>query len=385
MGQKQTGDPSGLIAASQAAGGDGIIFVAPNYRLGAMGWLGGPTLVKEGGVPNAGLYDQRLAIEWVAKYIHLFGGNPNMITLIGESAGGGSIIHQITAYGGSRDVSFQQAIPQSPGWLQITNQSVPENITQTFLGLLNATSIHQARNMTSAQIIAANQKQVTNARYGFFGFGPVVDGNFVPAQPGRLLAQGKFAKKLNIMPGHNTNEGVSFTSPLVNTSATLAQFLELSYPDFNASTANYVVNTLYPAVFNGSYPYTNGYLRSILLTTESAFTCNTRYLDLAFGNQSFAYQFEVPPALHGQDVAYTFYNGGGSNRATGLVAPIAQAMQAYITNFAIHGNPNGPGGLPYFPKYQSNSTEMGLNITGLMPQMDPDANMRCAWWQHAPF
>lgn len=83
-----SGDPGGLIRASQADGSSGIIFVAMNYRLGAIGWLAGPTLQAAGGVSNAGLYDQRLAIEWVASNIHLFGGDPNQITLIGESAGG---------------------------------------------------------------------------------------------------------------------------------------------------------------------------------------------------------------------------------------------------------------------------------------------------------
>lgn len=108
------GNPSGLIKASQAGGGEGIIFVQINYRLGAMGWLSGPTLEAAGGVSNAGLYDQRLAIEWVAKYAHLFGGDGKNITLLGESAGGGSIMHQITAFGGQKGVSFQGAIPQSP-------------------------------------------------------------------------------------------------------------------------------------------------------------------------------------------------------------------------------------------------------------------------------
>lgn len=82
------GDGTGLINASRANGGDGIIYVAMNYRLGALGFLAGPTLQSEGGVSNAGLYDQRLAIEWVAKNIHLFGGDPNQITIMGESAGG---------------------------------------------------------------------------------------------------------------------------------------------------------------------------------------------------------------------------------------------------------------------------------------------------------
>lgn len=108
------GNPSGLIAASQAGGGDGIIFIQINYRLGALGWLSGPTLEASGGVSNAGLYDQRLAIEWAAKYAHLFGGDGKNITIIGESAGGGSIVHQITAFGGQQGISFQGAIPQSP-------------------------------------------------------------------------------------------------------------------------------------------------------------------------------------------------------------------------------------------------------------------------------
>lgn len=66
-----------------------------NYRLGAFGWLSGPTF-QESGTANLGLYDQRLALEWVQANIHLFGGDPNRVTVFGESAGGGSIMHQIT-------------------------------------------------------------------------------------------------------------------------------------------------------------------------------------------------------------------------------------------------------------------------------------------------
>jgi carboxylesterase type B len=83
-----TNNPSGLIKASQNDGSPGIIYVALNYRLGALGWLAGPTLQGAGGVSNAGLYDQRLALEWVSNNIHLFGGDPEQITVIGESAGG---------------------------------------------------------------------------------------------------------------------------------------------------------------------------------------------------------------------------------------------------------------------------------------------------------
>ena len=72
-----------------------IIFVSINYRLSAFGWISGPS-VQANGVGNAGLYDQRFALEWVQEYITRFGGDPNQVTVIGESAGGGSILLQIT-------------------------------------------------------------------------------------------------------------------------------------------------------------------------------------------------------------------------------------------------------------------------------------------------
>jgi acetylcholinesterase len=97
MGSKSyAGDPiSSLLSRSQTNSSDGIIYVAFNYRLGAFGWLAGPSLQKDG-TANAGLYDQRMALEWVQKNVHLFGGDKTRVTVIGESAGGGSIIHQVT-------------------------------------------------------------------------------------------------------------------------------------------------------------------------------------------------------------------------------------------------------------------------------------------------
>lgn len=81
-------DGLGLMDAATAYSDQGLIFVSINYRLGALGWSSGPSLQASGGVSNAGLYDQRLAIEWVAKNIHLFGGDGQQITIMGESAGG---------------------------------------------------------------------------------------------------------------------------------------------------------------------------------------------------------------------------------------------------------------------------------------------------------
>lgn len=105
----------------------------------------------------------------------------------------------------------------------------------------------------------------------------------------------------------------------------------------------------------------------------------------AFGNQTFAYQFSVPPALHGQDVPYTFFNG--LNSVTGDNVPVqsdatALALQEYITSFAATGVPSGPG-IPRFPLYGNHSTILNLNATSITEIMDPTANARCLWWQKA--
>ena len=67
---------------------------------------------------NAGLLDQRFALEWVQKYIHLFDGDPTKIIILGESADANSVEAHVTTYGGSRSGSpFRGAITQSPYYL----------------------------------------------------------------------------------------------------------------------------------------------------------------------------------------------------------------------------------------------------------------------------
>ena len=94
-------NPAGLLTRSQVGEDDGVIYVSLNYRLGAFGWLSGSTF-QEDGTSNVGLHDQRFALEWVQKHIAKFGGDPKRVTVFGESAGGGSIMSQITAYGGNK-------------------------------------------------------------------------------------------------------------------------------------------------------------------------------------------------------------------------------------------------------------------------------------------
>lgn len=88
-------NPAGLLAASNSSTNGDVIYVSFNYRLGSLGFSSGPSFLAEGGTANAALHDQRFALEWIQRYIHLFGGDPNRVTVFGESAGGGSIMHQV--------------------------------------------------------------------------------------------------------------------------------------------------------------------------------------------------------------------------------------------------------------------------------------------------
>ncbi|PSN62813.1 alpha/beta-hydrolase [Corynespora cassiicola Philippines] len=248
-----------------------------NYRLGALGFSSGSSYQAEGGVANLGLLDQRFALEWVQKYIPLFGGDPDRVTIFGESAGGGSIMHQITAYGGGGGpVPFQQAVPQSPGWLPLQSQLHQEDLYRRFLNLTNTTSLAELRALSSEEVIRANSLQVIyDSNWGSFTYGPTVDGDFAPLQPGQLLAQGRFHKDVRVMVGHNANEGTYFTPPYINSTQAIQTQLRNNFPYVPAQSLDHLTETLYPAVFDGSYPYTDDCSLCRRLSTVSTFLTHT--------------------------------------------------------------------------------------------------------------
>ena len=125
---------------------------------------------------------------------------------MGESAGGGSIMHQITAYGKNGPAPFEQAIIQSPGFFPVVSNHEQEHIFNDYLSLLQVDSIDDARRLSFLELQRANVQQVEASPYGLYTFGPVVDGNFVPALPGELLLHGQFAENVSVMVAHNENE-----------------------------------------------------------------------------------------------------------------------------------------------------------------------------------
>lgn len=117
---------------------DKAILVVGNYRLGAFGWLAG-TYMEKAGLPNAGLYDQNLILQWVQKYIGSIGGDKNNVNAWGESAGAGSLLHHLIRADGTKDPLFKRAFLQSPAFEWQWDQNVTMNkYYQTFLIFRNA-------------------------------------------------------------------------------------------------------------------------------------------------------------------------------------------------------------------------------------------------------
>lgn len=297
------------------------------------------------------------------------------------------------AFGGKK-APFQQAIAQSPGWNPAISNDQQDTTFSDFLKYANASSISDLRKASTETLRAANYLQIANSPWGSFTYGPVTDGNFVPAQPAELLRTGHFDHSLNLLVGHNALEGLSFTPPYVTTDAEFITWLTSSFEKASASTIQYIANKLYPPVYDGTYGYKTVLDRAILAVSEYVFTCNTFYLDLAYGNKTYAYEFAIPPAIHGQDVAYTYFTGNKNtpNAAISVENPyaitnvtVAIALQEFITSFAQTGKPVAIDGIPKFVTYGKDARIEVLNQASIYIGKDNTANQRCRWWQKGEY
>ncbi|PMD47751.1 alpha/beta-hydrolase [Hyaloscypha variabilis F] len=228
---------------------------------------------------------------------------------------------------------------------------------------------------------------IGNSPYGGFFFGPVVDSTYVRSLPGVSLLEGHFDSSVKVMVGHNSEEGSLFTSPFIQTQQEYIAFIQQIFPVASESVISYITKTLCPPIFNGSYGYLNQFERTALTVGDITITCNTRFLDTAFKNQTYSYIFSVPEGLHGEDVAYTFFNGDTSTADEGppVNANLAGIFQDYLTSFAARGTPNADG-LPWFPVYGMNESVKVVEDSDFdVVEVDPMANQRCAYWQSAPY
>ncbi|KAF7574248.1 PnbA, Carboxylesterase type B [Pyrenophora tritici-repentis] len=142
----------------------GIVVVTMYYRNGIYGFLSGEQIAKDGNYNN-GLRDQRAALEWVQKYIRYFGGNPDHVVIMGTSAGGASVMLQLTANQGDnyypvpgtgRKQLFHGAIAQSPASPTFFTTEQAEKFYNEVASGLNCTDIACVRNAATGDLYYEN-------------------------------------------------------------------------------------------------------------------------------------------------------------------------------------------------------------------------------------
>ncbi|KAK8749773.1 hypothetical protein OTU49_015534, partial [Cherax quadricarinatus] len=192
-----------------------IVLVVLQYRVGVMGFLSTEDSVIPG---NFGLKDQTMAFRWVQNNIHNFGGDPNSVTIFGESAGGASVHHHILSP--KSQGLFHRAIMQSgtaistfgvgTGHRQVAEQVGVSMGCDTSLGsshLLACLQTLDARNLS------ATLQNFFEWFISPLAFKPRVDGDFIPAQPAQLLKDRQY-KAVDILSGNTHNEGYLVGYPL---------------------------------------------------------------------------------------------------------------------------------------------------------------------------
>ncbi|XP_017559630.1 cholinesterase-like [Pygocentrus nattereri] len=192
-----------------------VVVVSMNYRLGPLGFLALPGSEDVKG--NAALFDQRLALRWVAENIAAFGGNPSSVTLFGESAGAGSVGHHILSVGSHS--FFSRAILQSgtPNavWAAVETAEA-WNRSLTLAQLLDCPlgpSSHEVlaclRSVDPEKIVGLQFNVTPDPMIISIPFSPTVDGDFLLDMPDVLIQSGRFLKT-ELLLGLNQDEGPYF-------------------------------------------------------------------------------------------------------------------------------------------------------------------------------
>ncbi|EIW80165.1 sterol esterase [Coniophora puteana RWD-64-598 SS2] len=240
-GAFETGDASAyngvpVVQRSNALGSD-VIYVSFNYRVNAFGFLAGKE-IKEAGVANLGLHDQRLALQWVQDNIAAFGGDPSRVVAWGQSAGAISIWMQMLANDGQLNGLFSGAVTQSGFTEAFHDISEQQPVYDQIVSLTNCTNPPQG-NTTLDCIRAVDYQTLVNAvnqvppllSYQSLdtSFRPTIDGDLF-TRTLRDSMNGDLYAKVPIIGGDVDDEGTLFS--LLNANVTTDQDF-LSYVQTN--------------------------------------------------------------------------------------------------------------------------------------------------------
>lgn len=332
----------------------GAIVVSVNYRVGAFGFLSYPGLDNSSpyhASGNQALSDGIAALKWVKENIAQFGGDPNNVTIFGQSAGAcisAALVGSPVAKG-----LFNKAISQSGAWggLTAAKMGTREASEAQSVAALEKLGVHSL-----AELQALPADKFTAVR----GQGIIVDGWIVPEDLSKTFAEGR-QNKVDVLLGSNANEGGSFGFGPPPTAASWKSGAAQRWRDLaEQGLAAYPVETDDEAKVASSRPFTDGiafYMRRYANDQVKA------------GKQAWLYQFAHNPPqadgkpsagpTHASELAYMFNNLDKPREVPDPSSPevaskspsdlkLADQMASYWVNFARTGNPNGKG----LPKWE---------------------------------
>jgi para-nitrobenzyl esterase len=319
-----------------------VVVVSINYRVGIFGFFAHPDLSKNGEASgNFGLLDQIAALQWVKNNIAAFGGNPDQVTIAGQSAGSMSV-NALVASPLAAGL-FNKAIGQS-GANFTGSMPSKEDAEKELLGTMKSIGsfgLDDLKKMDAATLLAKGNGMRR----------PYIDGHVLPEQVADIYAKGK-QNKVALLHGWNEDEGLMF-SGIKNAT----DFVNDLRKNFGAQ-ADYLI---------GEYRAANDFeaAQAQLDLSRDQFFGLQGYLWLeAHSKQQlpvYAYRFKriVPAtgeykkfkAFHTGEVPYAFNNLHFVDRPWEAVDhQLATTMADYWTNFVKTGNPNGKG-LPEWPAF----------------------------------
>ncbi|XP_049618654.1 bile salt-activated lipase-like [Syngnathus scovelli] len=345
-----------------------VIVVSANYRVGTLGFLSSGDARMPG---NYGLWDQHAAISWVRRNIAAFGGNPDNITIFGQSAGAASVSFQMLSpysKGLFRRAITQCGVALSPWALQRKPMAITKKIARK-VGcyrsdedlMLTCLKMTDPVGLTMAGKIDILQLLGNGVVMDLLEHAPVVDGDFLPDQPARLFHN---AADVDYMAGVNSMDGHIFAGVDVpsinrrkaNTTVEDVRGLLMGLTKEKGTAAVESAFRVYSAHW-GSAPDPAAVKKTVAdIETDFLFLAPTQTALQLHANQSgagrtFSYLFNMKTRIpgfprwveaeHSEDLQYVF----GKPFATPLIyfprhRDLSRYMIAYWTNFAKTGDPS---------------------------------------------